>query len=131
MVGLEAVMLRGAVFTSIDSCFVATACVGVNESVACTVKVKRPALVGVPVIVPFDARVSPLGNVPLEIAQLYGATPPLAVMRAGRYVDPYLPSGRVSLETNNGLTVCVAEPVTVGTSLTLAVTFSVKGPAAV
>ena len=49
-------------------------------SVAVTVKVKLPPVVGVPEITPEDESVSPVGSVPVVTAKLYGAVPLLAVI---------------------------------------------------
>ena len=69
-------MLRSAAIV-IDRAWSAVSAVGVVESVARTVKLDVPALVGVPEmtpVVPFSD--SPPGNVPLTIVQLIGAFPP-------------------------------------------------------
>ncbi len=50
---------------------------GVLESVAFTVTVTVPAVVGVPVITQFADKVSPAGSVPLIRLQVYGAWPPV------------------------------------------------------
>src|SRR5262249_8626573 len=48
-------------------------------AVTWTVKLEVPAVVGVPEITPVAAvRVSPAGNVPLAIDQVYGGVPPVA-----------------------------------------------------
>ena len=62
------VMLRALVFVS----------AGVLESAACTVKFEVPAVVGVPLIVPFDARVKPAGSDPTVTDQVIGVAPPVA-----------------------------------------------------
>lgn len=48
-------------------------------SVTLTPKVNEPEDVGVPLSKPFDARVSPVGNVPDDCAKVYGGVPPAAV----------------------------------------------------
>src|SRR6266850_1866701 len=48
-------------------------------SVAVTVKLKVPVAVGVPLMVPSEARLSPGGNVPAVTANVYGPVPPEAV----------------------------------------------------
>ena len=48
-------------------------------SVAVTVNMKVPAVVGVPESVPSGASVSPAGAAPVVTAQVYGAKPPVAV----------------------------------------------------
>jgi hypothetical protein len=52
--------------------------VGVVASVALTVKMETPAVVGVPLIVPFAASVRPLGSEPEVMVQVYGVEPPEA-----------------------------------------------------
>ena len=52
---------------------------GLPESVTWTVKLKMPAVVGVPVIVPVVDKLRPVGNVPLLIDHAVGVIPPLAV----------------------------------------------------
>jgi hypothetical protein len=52
---------------------------GARESVTRAVKVKLPAAVGVPLIVPVvELSVSPAGRLPAAIDQEYGLTPPEA-----------------------------------------------------
>jgi hypothetical protein len=51
--------------------------VGLLESVAFTVTVDAPAVVGVPLTTQLLARANPAGSVPAVKAQLYGAVPPL------------------------------------------------------
>ncbi len=46
-------------------------------SVTVTVKVLVPVALGVPVILPVEPRVRPVGSVPL-LLQVYGVVPPLA-----------------------------------------------------
>ena len=48
-------------------------------SVAVTVKLKFPTVVGVPDKSPAKERVSPPGNVPDVVVKEYGAVPPLAL----------------------------------------------------
>jgi hypothetical protein len=52
--------------------------VGVVESVAFTVKVENPAVVGVPEIVPLVERVKPAGKDPELTLHEYGVVPPVA-----------------------------------------------------
>lgn len=59
------------------NCFVGF-CWGVPESVACTVKVAVPAVVGVPEITPVAAfNVKPAGSAPMVTVQLTAGVPPL------------------------------------------------------
>ncbi len=52
-------------------------CLGLPESVTWTVKLKVPAVVGVPAMTPVLAlRVSPEGSAPLTTDQVYGEVPP-------------------------------------------------------
>jgi hypothetical protein len=44
------------------------------------VNVKLPPTIGLPEIVPAVERVSPIGRLPSNTENLYGAVPPLAVM---------------------------------------------------
>ena len=48
-------------------------------AVALTVKLKVPVVDATPDKTPFVARVTPGGNVPCEIENVYGADPPVAV----------------------------------------------------
>jgi hypothetical protein len=59
------------------SCWLAV-CGGVPESVAVTVKVEVPRVVGVPEIVPELLNESPPGSVPLVTLQVIGGVPPVA-----------------------------------------------------
>jgi hypothetical protein len=65
---------------------------GEEESVTCTVKLDWPALVGVPLIVPFLLKPRPEGNAPDVTIHEYGALPPAAVS-ADEYAVPTLPLG--------------------------------------
>src|SRR4051794_32311498 len=73
------------------------------ESVTLTVKLEVPAVVGVPVIVPFVASVSPAGSDPALTDHVYGAVPPLAVRVCCGYTDPAVPAGRVAVVTTGGV----------------------------
>jgi hypothetical protein len=53
-------------------------CGGVPESVAVTVKVQVPAVMGVPEIIPELLNESPAGRVPLVTLQVMGGVPPVA-----------------------------------------------------
>jgi len=48
------------------------------ESETLTWNVKEPAVVGVPEMVPEDARVTPPGRLPAVHCQVYGGDPPVA-----------------------------------------------------
>ena len=61
-----------------------------RESVAVTVKLKLPAVVGVPVMIPFEFRVNPAGSWPATTTQVYGVVPPLAD-RPVEYAVPTAP----------------------------------------
>jgi len=51
---------------------------GDSESVTCAVIVKLPDAVGVPLSAPAELSVTPAGNAPAVIDQLYGVVPPVA-----------------------------------------------------
>ena len=53
-----------------------TLCCGFEASVTCSVMVKVPAVVGVPLIVQLFC-VNPAGNVPAVVVQANGAVPPV------------------------------------------------------
>ena len=64
-------------------------------SVTCAVKLKVPALVGDPVIVPLVAlNVRPAGSEPAVIDQWYGGVPPTA-FKLAEYAVPIAPPDRV------------------------------------
>ena len=67
-------------------------CLEAEESVACTVKLDWPALVGVPLIVPALLKLRPAGNAPDAIVQEYGIVPPVAVS-VNEYAFPTMPFG--------------------------------------
>jgi hypothetical protein len=52
---------------------------GELESATLTAKLNEPDLVGVPLMTPLAARLSPAGNCPEAKLQLYGAVPPDAL----------------------------------------------------
>jgi hypothetical protein len=57
--------------------------VGDSESVTCAVTVKLPEALGEPLIAPVAAfKVTPAGNAPAVMAQLYGVVPPVAAKAA-------------------------------------------------
>lgn len=75
--GSDAVEIVSAL-TLIVNAFCAVSA-GLEESVACTVKVDDPTVVAAPETVPlFESSVSPAGSWPATIDQLYGADPPVA-----------------------------------------------------
>lgn len=71
------------------------------ESVTCTVKLKLPWLLGLPVIIPFEERLRPGGREPAEIVHEYGDVPPEAAMGA-LYEVPTVALGREAVVTCNG-----------------------------
>ena len=80
--GNDVVVIESAATTVMLSCFVAVWAVGVEESVALTVKLKGLPVVfgGVPVMAPELAfRLAQLGNVPAEMLQVTGGLPPALV----------------------------------------------------
>ena len=56
------------------------ACVDVafELSFTCTVKLEAPAVVGVPVMLPFAARAKPAGSEPVVVDHVYPPVPPVA-----------------------------------------------------
>ena len=71
--------------------------VEVPLALSVTLKVKEvgpPAVVGVPLITPLELRVSPTGNVPEVMLQLYGAVPPVAV-NVCEYAAPVVPFNKL------------------------------------
>src|SRR5579862_5609036 len=66
-------------------------------SATCTVKLKSPAVAGVPPMVPvLEPSTSPVGSAPLLIDQPYGGFPPAAVKVVDGYAVPTAPSGKGS-----------------------------------
>ena len=61
-------------------------------SVARTVKLKLPTVVGVPVNAPLDASDNPAGSAPLEMLNAYDPPPPVAVT-VWLYAVPVTPAG--------------------------------------
>lgn len=64
-------------------------------SVAVTVKVYRPIVVGVPVSTPLLRKLNPSGTEPLAIEKVTGETPPI-VPTEPEYPTPTTPSGSVA-----------------------------------
>ena len=67
---------------------------GTLESVALTVKLDVPAVVGVPVMLPLAANANPAGSAPAVIDQVIGAVPPVDCS-AALYVELTIPFGSV------------------------------------
>jgi hypothetical protein len=67
-------------------------CTGEEESVTCAVKLDWPALVGVPLIVPFVLKLRPAGRVPDANVHEYGSVPPDA-LSVVEYAVPTVPLG--------------------------------------
>ena len=88
----------GAGLTVTEYCCVATCD---PESVAFTVNVLEPAVVGVPAKTPEVFIVTPAGNVPAEIVQLTGAVPPLNVIVA-LYACVTVPLGKEAVVICSG-----------------------------
>jgi hypothetical protein len=76
---------------------------GEPESVTLIVKLKVPAVVGVPEIVPVADRVSPAGRAPELRLQLYGMVPPLAASVV-EYAVPTCPAGTELVVICTGVT---------------------------
>ena len=71
-------------------------------SVTRAVNVDVPAVVGVPAIAPFDARLSPAGGEPADTLHVYGGVPPAAPTLA-EYGCPTVPGGMtVSVDVTGG-----------------------------
>ena len=70
-------------------------------SCACTVSMKLPAAVGVPLSNPLLLKVRPAGKLPLFTVKTYGATPPLPVS-CWLYAVAAVPAGKLT-----GVTVIV------------------------
>jgi len=85
---------------------------GVLESVAFTVTVVVPDIVGVPLTVQPKPRISPAGSIPVVIVQEYGEDPPLTPIVA-EYGVPTVPSGSVPFVSviARGRIVIVSGPV--------------------
>src|ERR1044071_523942 len=77
---------------------------GLFESVAVTVKMKVPVCVGVPLIVPFEARERFVGNVPPVTANVYGLVPPVAVKLWPRGALPTVRAGNEPPPLRAGVT---------------------------
>jgi hypothetical protein len=85
------VILTGVTASVMLSAWVAVCAVGVVESVTLTVKLKVPDAVGVPEIEPVEAvKLSPAGNEPELMLQMYGVVPPVAASVAV-YAVPCVP----------------------------------------
>ncbi len=75
-----------------------------------------PAVVGVPVIAPLDARFKPVGSDPCVTDQVYGVEPPVALRVVEGYAALTVPFGSVAGVTVKGCTIVmlndgvVAEP---------------------
>ena len=75
--GSDAVVIESAETTVMLSAFVAVWAVGVEESVALTVKLVVPVAVGVPVMAPVLAfRLAQDGSAPTDMVQVTGGLPP-------------------------------------------------------
>ena len=111
--------------------WVAVCAVGVVESVTFAVKLNEPDDVGVPEIVPLEAfNVSPPGNAPELMLQLYGVVPPLPASVV-EYAVPLCPAGTELVVICTGVTaaatVMLSDCVAVfGVGEVESVTFAVK-----
>jgi hypothetical protein len=74
-----------AIVSACDACWA-----GDEESVTCTVKLDCPALVGVPLMIPFLLKIRPAGNDPDRTVHEYGSVPPEAVSVV-EYAVPTVP----------------------------------------
>jgi hypothetical protein len=104
------------------------------ESVTVMVIVNDPALVGVPDITPVtEFNVSPAGSVPVVTANVYGATPPEAVIVA-LYPTPMLAAGRLFVVIANCARMVIVydcEAITAGVSASVTCTVKVLVPAVI
>lgn len=75
---------------------------GAAESVTWTVMLKLPGPLGVPLMTPVLASVSPVGNCPEVIPQVYGGVPPWAA-RVAEYATPATAPGREAVATDKGI----------------------------
>ena len=110
-----------------------TACCGVPESLARTVKLEAPAVVGVPAIAPEPFMDNPAGKVPLLTLQVMVPTPPLDC-RLALYAVLTTPLGRaVVVMASLGLIVMLSDWFTVcgGVPESVAVAVKLVAPAAV
>jgi len=86
---------------------------GEDESVARTVKLKVPAVVGVPLRTPAELRFRSVGSVPLLTTHVYGAFAPVAASWVEGYATPTVPPGNdVVLIVTVACTVKLALPET-------------------
>src|SRR5215831_7720438 len=101
-------------------------------SFTCTVKFAVPAVVGVPVMAPFAARVSPAGNAPVVIDQVLPPAPPLAA-RVWLYAVPTVALGSDAVVTLNcgGATTMLRAFVAVVLALSFTCTVKLAVPAVV
>ena len=109
--------------------------VGDSESVTCAVIVKLPDAVGVPLSAPVPPfSVTPVGNAPAVMDQLYGVVPPVAAS-VPEYAVPTVPLGRdvVLIASPGGAIVNVKLALfkTAGDSESLTCAVTVKLPEAV
>jgi hypothetical protein len=86
------------------------------ESAAWMVKVKVPALVGVPETVPSDPIDSPAGSPPATTDHVYGWTPPVADNATAAYATPTSPVWKGAVAVSARGMVGVGEGEGVGTT---------------
>ena len=117
----------------IENAFVAV-WAGEPESVACTVKLEVPTVVGVPLSTPAVLSESPAGSVPEASDQKYGCVPPAAAS-VWEYASPTVPPARLAVVTTSGAGATVTESpfvaVCVGAPASVASTTKSKVPAVV
>lgn len=96
-------------------------------SVTVIVKLELPAAVGVPVIAPPEASVSPAGSVPLVTAKLYGVVP-LIASTVAVYAAPTVPAGKefVTIDTGVAAATTFSESVALAVPLLPSVTVTTK-----
>src|SRR4051794_18897403 len=99
--------------------------VALELSFTCTVKLKGPAVLGVPVMLPFGASDRPDGRDPAVVDQVYPPAPPVAV-NVCWYGAPITPFGRdVVLTVNCGGAILMLSAF-VAVALELSFTCTVK-----
>jgi hypothetical protein len=113
---------RGCNAAAIDK-FNVSAAMLFAVSFTCTVNEKLPDALGMPEMIPADARFNPDGTVPDTTLQLYGLIPPLAI-RAVEYELPAIPLGIVVLEIARGCNATAIDKPNVSAAMLFAVSFT-------
>ena len=98
---------------------------GTLESVALTVKLDVPAVVGVPVMLPLAANANPVGSAPAETDQVIGVAPPVDCSVA-LYAELTIPFGSVVVVTFTGAGLILMLRLAVAVRLNASFTCTVK-----